>query len=211
MADGGASKNSRSKKASHQPGLGGFDIAADLAGLELDTEEPADLGHPLEAAAKIRPVARPEPPVARQAPKPRLQRKRSAAPSPPQAKSRSHSAEKTAPTRKRPARCEVGTSPECNEHVARIVSELRKAGPQPDASRSEFYQAAAALIAPVAHACKYSRLRPRGHWGEASARAFIETLSELYYEALGSQYVEDNYEQIRARVEADIAREGQGS
>ena len=88
-----------------------------------------------------------------------------------------------------------------------IVQSLADNGPQSDASNSEFLQAAVHLIFRIHHSVNYAKLRPRGRWGEDSAREFIETLSGCYFKALGDQYVREHYKEVRAAIESDQERD----
>lgn len=194
----------------HKAGLPvGIDLGLSLGG---DGEGPANLGHYLESP-RAEPVERPRPPVARRngdlpaepkvvdIPRPA---KKEAAPQPPP-KPKAAAAE--AASKRRPPRIEIGCDGTTKQKIKRIVSSLRDAGPQEDASASEFLQASAHLIERVHHLGQYSRLRPRGHWGSDTARDFIETLSDIYFDALGDLYVEERWAEIRARVERELARE----
>ena len=202
----------------HKAGLPpGMDLGISLGG---DDDGPADLGHYLsspvraergeeapaqakrngntataEKVVEIERPRRPEPVPAARSPAPKGRPKASASTQP----------------RKRPMRMEIGCDAATKQKIKRIAGTLRDAGPQEDASASEFLQAAALLIERVHHLGQYSRLRPRGHWGTDTARDFIETLADIYFDALGDLYVEERWEEIRARVEREQAREREGN
>ena len=205
--------------ANHKPGLGNFDIGAAFG----DPDKPADLEHYVTAKSppvlksnhKSTPKPKRKPRAASQAAprtRPTLAEMATAAQSAPPAVE-AHLDEQPASAeprqgRGRPRRRDIGSSVEVDELIDhQILPALRETGPQRDATASEFFQAAAFLIAPICQFAQYSRLRPRGPWGSPQARDFIRTLSELYSEALGERYVKTHYRQIRARIEADIERE----
>ncbi len=186
-------------KTRHQAG-----IPSDIDdGFSPDKDPPANLGHILQPipAAKPRPSPAPKAPVAQKA---------APAPTPPPTKPRQKAVPAVNRPPKRPKRVEIGSNDETERKMRRITQSLAEHGPQRDASNSEFLQAAAHLVERVHHSTNYAKLRPRGKWGTPTAREFIETLSGCYYQALGELYVQEHYDEIRVRVEAEIEREKQG-
>lgn len=188
-------------KAQHKPGLpGGLDLG-------IDDDAPADLGHviPLTPRPSPEPVKEiPQPAQAKEAqPRPQQRKKK---------KKKAPAAEKaealvpSAPRKRPPARY-VGTSKGTDVLVDRIVKQLVDGGPERSASASEFFQASARVVARIAHSGRYSRLRPRGKWGTPSADDFVETLADIYFEAIGQLYVKEHHQEIRERIEAEIAAE----
>jgi len=194
-------------KKKHTPGLGGVSIFGDDDG-------PADLGHyvspePVKKVVPFRsaPAVEPEPSV----PQPKAQEVQEppSEAKPKKANKKVTQTPKAKPKKRavRPPHRYVGTSKGTDNAIEVIVGHLRDGGPERNASASEFFQASARLVKRIAHAGKYSRLQLRGRWGSPAAETFVETLAGIYFDAIGEQYVKENYRKIREQVEQDIARE----
>lgn len=187
----------------------GLPVGMDLGiGPGKDDDGPADLGHYL---AEPRTESQPPPQAKRKARQDRGVSENKVVdlprPSKPEVSRPRPKAPVAQPKKGRPPRIEIGCDTLTKQKIKRIVSSLRDNGPQDDASASEFLQATAHLVERVHHLGQYSRLRPRGHWGAETARDFIETLSDIYFDALGERYVEERWDEIRARVERELAQE----
>lgn len=102
---------------------------------------------------------------------------------------------------RRPPRRELSLDAETQREADDVVDDIRKQGPQPDATASEFIRGLVQLAHDVRHKADYSNLNRRGQWGSATARAFVADLKEAFLRAVGEYFIDRYPLETRKRLE----------
>ena len=129
---------------------------------------------------------------------------------PPPAKPRQREEVSAAKARVRPPRKEIGFDDETLGMLKELHDDGRSQSVEESLTRSECGCAAVRAIHAARDRIRYSSIRLRGRHGSATARALKQELTDCYFRAIGEEYVEQNYREIRARIEEDIRREQEG-
>lgn len=112
--------------------------------------------------------------------------------------------------RVRPPRKEIGFDDETLGMLKELHDDGRSQSVEESLTRSECGCAAVRAVHAARDRISYRGVRLRGRHGSATARALKQELTDSYFRAIGEEYVEQNYREIRARIEDDIRREQEG-